>query len=171
MTEPCRWREQISPNVDKYFPAYKVSFRVSQWMTVWASSHSPVDWDWPIVVRPLLLSKRRPHFKTRKSLKRTQIWSRVPKQTLNVLARASSNLQLVLGVTSLKTVILITVMRTSNHTLFHIVNCLYPTPVFDFWVSWGATSTTKIRSFGKYLWWILSFNYCNLYSKASRSNA
>jgi hypothetical protein len=35
--------------------------------------------EWSVVLRPLLSSKRRPHFKTRKSLKRTKIWSWVPK--------------------------------------------------------------------------------------------
>jgi hypothetical protein len=29
-------------------------------------SHSPVEGQWPVVVRPLLSSKRRPHFKIRK---------------------------------------------------------------------------------------------------------
>jgi hypothetical protein len=32
-----------------------------------------------VVIRPLLASKRRPHFKTRKSVERTKIWSWVPK--------------------------------------------------------------------------------------------
>jgi hypothetical protein len=35
--------------------------------------------EWPVVVRPLLSSKRKPHFKTRKSRERTKMWSWVPR--------------------------------------------------------------------------------------------
>jgi hypothetical protein len=40
-------------------------------------SDSAVEGEWPLVVRPLLFSKRRPHFKTHKNLER-KIWSWVP---------------------------------------------------------------------------------------------
>jgi hypothetical protein len=44
----------------------RVSGKVD-WLSegVWANSHSPVEGEWPIVVRPLLSSKRRPYFITR----------------------------------------------------------------------------------------------------------
>jgi hypothetical protein len=45
-------------------------------------SHSPVEGEWPVVVRPLLSSKRRPQLKTRKSLERTKVWSSVPTRRL-----------------------------------------------------------------------------------------
>jgi hypothetical protein len=51
-------------------------------MTEWASdsqlSHCPVEGERPAAVRPLLSSKRRPHFKTSKNVERRQIWSWVP---------------------------------------------------------------------------------------------
>jgi hypothetical protein len=43
------------------------------WVSVSQSqqNHSPVEGEWPLVVRPLLSSKRRPHFKTLQVLERT----------------------------------------------------------------------------------------------------
>jgi hypothetical protein len=57
-------------------------------------SHSPVEGEWPVVVTPLLSSKKRPHFKTNKSLETTKIWSWVPPgpEIKNVLTRTRSNL-------------------------------------------------------------------------------
>jgi hypothetical protein len=37
-----------------------------------------VEERWPVVVRPFLSLKRWPHFKTRKSLEKTKLWSRYP---------------------------------------------------------------------------------------------
>jgi hypothetical protein len=48
---------------------------VSEWVSENESqqSNSPVEGEWPAVVRHLLSSKRRPHLKTCKSLERTKI--------------------------------------------------------------------------------------------------
>jgi hypothetical protein len=43
----------------------------------------PVEGEWPVIIRPLLSLKRRPHFKTRKSIGNK--WSWDPKQGLIVL--------------------------------------------------------------------------------------
>jgi hypothetical protein len=43
-----------------------------------ASSHSPVERERPVAVRPFPSLKRRPNFKIRKSLERTKIWSWAP---------------------------------------------------------------------------------------------
>jgi hypothetical protein len=57
---------------------------VSEWVCEWVNeserqqSLSPIEEEWPAIVRPLLSSKKRPHFKTRKSLERIKILSWVP---------------------------------------------------------------------------------------------
>jgi hypothetical protein len=50
---------------------------VIAWVRNRACSHSSVDWEWPVTVR-LLYLKKRPRFNTRRSLKKTKIWSWVP---------------------------------------------------------------------------------------------
>jgi hypothetical protein len=55
-------------------------------------SHSGVEREWPVAVRPFLSPKRVPHFKTRRSLRRTKIWSWGPIPRTTVLTRANSNL-------------------------------------------------------------------------------
>jgi hypothetical protein len=67
--------------------------RVSEWVSEWVSQqcHFPLEAEWPVVVRPLLSSKRRPHFKTHRSLEGTKFW-RDPIPRITVLTRASSNL-------------------------------------------------------------------------------
>jgi hypothetical protein len=50
-----------------------------EWEWDWAQAQSlPSSGEWPVLVRPLLSSKKRPHFKTCKILKRIKIWSWVP---------------------------------------------------------------------------------------------
>jgi hypothetical protein len=62
-------------------------------MTVMARTAARTDWAGvSVLVRPLLSSKRRPHFKTRKILKRTEIWSWLQIPRFTVLARPRSNL-------------------------------------------------------------------------------
>lgn len=48
----------------------RVGARVIKWVGegVRASSHSAEEREWPVVVRPLLLSKKRPHYKAHESL-------------------------------------------------------------------------------------------------------
>jgi hypothetical protein len=57
------------------------------------AGHSQVEGDWRVVDRPLLLSKRRHHFETRKILQQTKIWSWVPIQRTIRLAKTRSNLK------------------------------------------------------------------------------
>jgi hypothetical protein len=60
-----------------------------------ASNHSSLDKEWPVLVRTLLSSKRKPHFKTRKSWERKKNGhgsQAGPKPRMTVLARASRNL-------------------------------------------------------------------------------
>jgi hypothetical protein len=55
------------------------------WMSKWVRecesrrSHSPIQGEWPVLFRPLVSSKRRHHFKTRRSWERTKIRSWVLK--------------------------------------------------------------------------------------------
>jgi hypothetical protein len=69
---------------------------VSEWVTVIANRVTPQSrGERPAADTPLHSSKRRPHFKTRKSLERKNHGHgsrRDPKPTMTVLARASSNL-------------------------------------------------------------------------------
>jgi hypothetical protein len=58
-----------------------------------AKSHSSVEGEWPVVVRPLLSSKRRPHLKTRRSFWRTKIWPWVPTMPETKNDRASDGQQ------------------------------------------------------------------------------
>jgi hypothetical protein len=69
--------------------------RVNDWASDNQQSHSPVEGEWQVVVRPLLSSNRRPHFGTHKVWKEQKYghgsqWG--PKPRLTVLARASSSL-------------------------------------------------------------------------------
>jgi hypothetical protein len=52
---------------------------ISEWLSKWVKSHSPVEGEWPVVIRPLLSSKMRSLFKTRQSFGRTKIRSWVQK--------------------------------------------------------------------------------------------
>jgi hypothetical protein len=55
-----------------------VSHSSQEWVTESQQSHSQVEGKWSVVVKPRLSSKRRPHFKTCKSLERTKICLWVP---------------------------------------------------------------------------------------------
>jgi hypothetical protein len=76
--------------------SWPFTVRVIEWARVRASSHSPLEGEWPVVVKPILSSKKRPRFKTRKHLERTKKCGRGSRQGLNprknLMARTSSNL-------------------------------------------------------------------------------